>query len=86
MKKPDKRAPHPVRPLSVERLEERIAPAGGIFAWERSGLLFIEGDELGNDLTIDQEGLAPGFDCLDVLDNGNLFGSVARDVSIEQIV
>jgi len=48
--------------------------------------LFIEGDELGNDLTIDQEGLAPGFDYLDVLDNGNLFGSVARDVSIEQIV
>jgi len=60
MKEPDKTAARRVRPLSVERLEERIVPSGGIFAWERSGLLFIEGDELGNDVTIDQEGLAPG--------------------------
>ncbi|MHC4713249.1 MAG: autotransporter outer membrane beta-barrel domain-containing protein [Planctomycetota bacterium] len=45
------------RRLTLEELEERIAPAGGISAAVRGGSLFVTGDELGNDIEIDQDGL-----------------------------
>lgn len=48
------------RRLTLEQLEERIAPAGGIFAWQRGGLLVIDGDNLDNDILLDQAGLGPG--------------------------
>jgi hypothetical protein len=44
--------------LCLEPLEERIAPAGGVTVLLRGGSLFVHGDAEGNDVIIDQWGLA----------------------------
>jgi len=44
--------------LELEVLEERIAPAGGVTAFVSHGTLVITGDALGNDIVIDDAGLA----------------------------
>ena len=46
--------------LRVERLEERIAPAGGITAVVKGGNLFITGDADDNDIVVDNAGLGAG--------------------------
>lgn len=46
--------------VRLEELEERIAPAGGVTAAMHDGSLIITGDNLGNHVYLDQDGLAPG--------------------------
>ena len=45
------------RPLELEYLEERIAPAGNIIAVVSGGNLTVTGDAEANDFTIDDDGL-----------------------------